>query len=178
MTPRNTAIIDVGDDSLVDLCGPGFSRCRPERSRARETEDPISSSIASPGPIAEPARPATATAAPDVSASTDEELPPLPADLSRSALAGDPAGGHRTTIRCTPVAGPTSPGAEELPPLPANLGRPATDNPGAVVSPGQDAVSPSSTPSTVAAATDQPAQPAGPEQPKPARPCRATARRQ
>jgi hypothetical protein len=121
----------------------------------KETEDTVPAPMPSSAQAGSAAKPTTASA-PVAASAPDDELPTLPADLSRSAA--DTRATDTTATQATPAAipVPAAPADNGLPPLPADLGRSAQASPASVTTPAQAPVEPSAVPVTV---NNQPTQP-------------------
>jgi hypothetical protein len=128
--PSSTPAGDAGP--VVDLSAPTH----------RETEDVVPASMVSPAQP-ETAPKLTTTTAPVATAPVDDELPPLPADLSRvtpdAPLTVAPAPLPTAAASVSPT-----PSDDGLPPLPADLGRSAPANPAGIIMPIQTITAPTS----------------------------------
>jgi hypothetical protein len=154
--PTPTAAPAVIDLETVPSSATAGDTAQPVDSGApihKETEDTVPASMPSP-PQAEPAVKRTTAPALVAASTADDELPALPADLSRST-SGDSARDASTT-QPTPAAVPVpaAPADDVLPALPADLGRTAQDSPTSVPTPAQAIAEPA--PATVGDQSTQP----------------------
>jgi hypothetical protein len=126
----------------------------------KETEDASSGSTATADAPAQPTGAADPRA---VQAGSDEQLPPLPADLGRTGGAAPVMAVPSPAPVAAPATEATSPGTDELPPLPADLSGTAPAQPAGTVA--EQPPQPSATPSPHTQEDALPSLPAGNEQP-------------
>ncbi len=148
------AVVDLETIPSSAPVGDAAQPVDPNTPGHRETEDAVAASMPSPthaGPAVKPATAPTLAAA----APADDELPVLPADLSRSAQDARPATAPATQPAPAAAAAPAASVDDELPVLPADLGRFAQTSPASVTTPAQPLEESAPAPATV---RDQPTQ--------------------
>jgi hypothetical protein len=149
------AVIDLETIPSSVTAGNAAQPVDPGAVVHKETKDEVPASMPSSAQAGPTVKPATAAAS-GAASPADDELPALPADLSRSAPDAHPTDAPATQPASAAAPVPAAPADDELPSLPADLGRSAKASPTGVSTPGQAIVDPAPAPATV---NNQPTQP-------------------
>ena len=148
------SVIDLETIPSSATVGSAVQPVDPGAPVHKETEDTVPAQMPSSAQAGSAAKPTTESA-PVAASAPDDELPALPADLSRSVADTRATDAPATQATATaPV--PAVPADDGLPPLPANLGRSTQASPASVTAPGQVLAGPTPAP---AAVNNQPTQP-------------------